>query len=250
MAVFCPGCGSKISVQPESPGGNVECPRCQSTFATAGLKSADGAPPPKRFRPKKAGGSKLGVVAIVMSVLLVVIVGAATTLYFTGHLGRWFGGSGSITGGPNQPAWQEYTNAEGRFRILFPGTPTRDTIPPPSRLKAGAKPTVVSFTVGAPDVTYSVAFEDFGGSETPEQFIDKQRTELTAGRGGKLTSEKDVTSGQNKGKEFIVEASKSGAVHMRFIVAGRRLYKVMALGTAKPLDSRDVAKFFDSFRIK
>jgi hypothetical protein len=245
MVVFCPGCGSKISVEPESPGGNVECPRCHSTFATAGLKSGDDAPPPKRFRPKKAVRSKLAVVAIVASVLLVTLGGAAAALYFTGHLGRWFGGSGSITGGPNQPSWQEYSNAEGRFRVLFPGTPTREI----SRLRTGAKATIVSFTAVTPDVTYSVAFEDFVGQESPEQFVEKQRSDLTAGRGGKLIGEKDVTVGQYKGKEFVVEVPKQGTAHIRFIVAGHRLYKAMAVGAHKPPDAGDVAKFFDSFRI-
>jgi hypothetical protein len=249
MVVFCPGCGSRISVQPESPGGNVECPRCHSTFATAGLKSADDAPPPRRFRPKKTGRSKLAITAIVLSVLIVVLGSTATALYFTGHLSRWFGGSGAIYGILNQPAWQEYKNTEGRFRVSFPGTPTRDTIPPPSRLKAGAKPKVISFTAETPDATYSVAFEDFGGSETPEQFIDKQGTELTAGRGGKVISEKDVTVGQAKGKEFVVEVPNRGTAHMRFIVAGRRLYKLTAIGARKAPDPGDVAKFFESFRL-
>jgi hypothetical protein len=248
MVVFCPGCGSRISAEPESPGGNVECPRCHSTFPTAGLKSADDAPPPKRFRPKKAGRGKLAVTAIVMAVLLVVGGGAAAALYFTGHLTRWVGGP-SPSSGPNQPSWQEYTNAEGRFHVLFPGTPTRDTVPPPSRLKAGSKPRVVSFTAGTPDATYSVALEDFGGSESPEQFIEKQRAELSAGHGGKLVSEKDVTVGQYKGKEFVVEVPNRGTAHMRFIVAERRLYKLMATGARTAPDQGEVSRFFGSFGI-
>ena len=182
-----------------------------------------------------------------MAILLIVVGGTAAGLYFTGHLGRWFGGSGTI--GAVQLEWKEYVNADARFRVLFPGTPTRDTIPPPSRLKSGAKPTVVSFTVDTPDVTYSVAFEDFAGSQTPEQFIDTQRTDLTTGRSGRLISEKDVTVDKYKGKAFVIETPNRGTVHMQFVVAGRRLYKLMAVALEKAPDAGDVAKFFGSFRI-
>ena len=134
--------------------------------------------------------------------------------------------------------------------MLFPGTPTRDTIPPPSQLKGGAKPKVVSFTVETPDVKYSIAYEDFDqGSDTPDQFIERQRTDLAAGRGGKLVSEKDVTAGPHKGKEFVVEVPKVGTAHMRFFAAGRRLYKVTAVGSRRPPEPAEVAKLFDSFQI-
>jgi hypothetical protein len=245
MVVFCPGCGSKISVEPAAPGGNVECPRCHSRFSTEGLKSAEATTPPKKFRPKKKGGGRFVGVLIVLVVVLVFGAGAAA-LYFSGIVGHH--GPVSNTGSPNQASWQEYTNAEGRFSVLFPGTPTRDTIPPPSRLKGG-KPRVVSYTVDTPSATYSVALEDFDGKETPDQFIGKQRSDLSAGRGGKLVSEKDVTVDTNRGKDFVVEVPNRGAAHIRFVAAGRRLYKLMVVGTGKPPDSHDVAKFFDSFRI-
>lgn len=125
MVVFCPGCGSRISVEPEAPGGNVECPRCHSTFATAGLKSAEDAPQPKRFRAKKKSGGKAGVVLIALAVLLVLGGGATAVLYFTGVIGNR---SVQTHGSPNQPVWQEYANAEGRFSILFPDTPTREEV--------------------------------------------------------------------------------------------------------------------------
>ena len=171
MVVFCPGCGAKISVQPETPGGDVQCPRCHSTFPTAGVKSATDVPPPKRFRPKKAGRSKFAVASI------------------------------------------------------------------------------VSFTADTPDAVYSVAYEDFDRPEAAEQFVAKQRADLTAGKGGKLVGEKDVTAGPHKGKEFVVEVPGRGTAHIRFVPAGRRLYKVTALGTGKPPDAGEVAKLFESFQI-
>ncbi len=86
------------------------------------------------------------------------------------------------------PAWQEYANAEGRFRVLFPGTPTREVVTPPGRPKANARPLAVSFTVETPDATYAVAYEDLDAKTgSAEQLIEKHRGEAASGRAGKLT---------------------------------------------------------------
>ncbi len=259
MVVFCPGCGAKISVatDPADPAGkSVECPKCHSRFSTAGVKPTADGPPPKKLRKKKPG-SRLTGCLILLLVVLVLGGGTAAVLYFTGYLDRFTGRPPSVKTGPGpataQPAWQEYVNQEGKFRVLFPGTPTREVITPPGRSKAAARPLAVVFTVDTPDVIYSVAFQDFdpsgkvGGS--PEQFIQRQHEELTSGRSGKLVSEKDVTAGANKGKDFVVEAPGGGTVHMRFLAAGRRMYKLSALGRHGPPPAGDVSKFFDSFQV-
>ena len=250
MVVFCPSCGSRISVEPGDPlsagtppGGEVTCPRCQSRFSTGGLKPADHAPPPRRFKPKQAGRGKRVGVLIVLGVLLLLGGGAAGVLWYIGILGKLtrFSGPGK------QAQWTEYTNAEGRFTVMFPDAPTRDTVPPPSRLKASQKPRIVSFTVEHTSGSYSVAYEDFDGKETPEQFIDKWKADLTGGKNTKLVSEKDVTTGTERGKDFLAEVNGRTA-HVRFIPSGKRLYKLQVVGASKPPEARDVAKFMDSFR--
>jgi hypothetical protein len=257
MVVFCPGCGAKISAEPRPGATTVTCPRCRSTFSTAGLKSAPDAPAPQRFRKKKSPRGKLAGVGILLLVLLLLGGGTAAVLYFTGLLGRWTGSAGGVSGPggtptATAPTWLDYVSAEGKFRVLFPGAPTRETIPPPGRSKS-AKPRVVFFTAEAADVKYSVAYEDFDqsgpGADTPEQFIQKQHNQLAGGRGGKLLDEKDVALGPHKGKELMVEVPGEGTARIRFFAAGRRLYKLTALGKTHPPDPGETAKFFDSFQI-
>jgi hypothetical protein len=255
MVVFCPGCGAKISAWPGPDNPDVQCPRCHSSFSTAGLKPAADAPPPRRFRKKTSGGSQLAGALILLAVLTMLGVGTAAVLYVTGAFGR---GSSGSAGAPvpsglksaPAPVWQEYVNPEGKFRILFPGTPTREVFSRPGRSKA-AKVKITSFTAETPDVTYSVAYDDFDPPRTdaPEQFLQRQHDELTAGRGGKLVSAKDVAAGSHNGKELVVEVPNRGTAHMRFVVAGRRLYKLTALGAHRPPEAAEVAKFFDSFQI-
>jgi hypothetical protein len=248
MVVFCPGCGAKISVDPAPARPDVRFPRCQSAFSTAGLKPAADAPPPRRFRKKKNGGSGAGVGAFAV-VLLLLAGGAWAVWYFADGFGRRTIRSGSTTDPgrpPAAPEWHEYVNADGKFRVLVPGTPTRDVWALPGRGKAGKK--AVSFTADAPDAKYGVAYADFDQPGDVDKFVQRQPGEL-ASRGGKLLGEKDVAAGPHKGKEFLVEVPGQGTAHIRFYVVGRRLYKVMAHGADRPPPPADVARFLDSFQI-
>ena len=129
----------------------------------------------------------------------------------------------------------------------MPSTPTRDLVRAPGR---SGKVLATSFTAETPTATYSVAYQDFDGKQSsPEQTIDQSRADLSVGKGGKLAGEKDVTAGSVKGKEFTADVPGHGTATMRFFVSGRRLYKLMVVGTGKSPDPHDVAKFLDSFRI-
>jgi hypothetical protein len=244
MIVFCPSCGSRISVEPAAPGGDVTCPRCRSQFSTGGLKPADNVRPTRRFKSKKAGGGKIAGALFVLVVLLVVGGGAAG-LYYGGVFARHAGGTSKSGAAP--PSWQEFTSADGRFTVELPGTPEREHVKAPGR---SAKVLATTYSVETSAATYTVAIQDFDGKQTPEQLIDQSRADLSAGKSGKLLGEKDVTAGDTKGKEFVAEVPNRGKAYIRFFIAGRRVYKLMAVGTGgKSPDEGDVAKFMDSFRV-
>jgi hypothetical protein len=177
-------------------------------------------------------------------VVLLLLGGGTVGLYYGGVFNRHTGGtSNTIT---NPPAWQEYTNAEGRFSIEFPGTPTREVVRSPGR---SGKVLAVTFTAEASGVTYSVAFQDFDGKQTPEQVVDQSRADLLAGKSGKLLGEKDVSAGDWKGKDFVADVPNHGKAHMRFFVVGKRLYKLTAVGAGASPSERNVVKFMGSFRV-
>lgn len=240
MVVFCPSCGSKISVEFAVPGGDVECPRCHSRFATSGLKSAADAPQPKRFRPKKAGRGKLGTFLIVFVSLLILGGGTTAILYFTGVI--HFPGSRSVSGVSSPPGWREFESSEAHVRGIFPGEPKRTV----RRTKD------VAFEMEKNGVAYGIVFADLdqanARNKTPEQIIQQQHDQWAAGKKGKLVSEKTVTAGSYKGKEFVVDLP-SGQAHLRYFADGRRLYTVIVVGKTNSPDPADVAAFFDAFAI-
>jgi hypothetical protein len=243
MVVFCPGCGSKISVEPEAPGGSVECPRCHSTFATAGLKSTDNSVPVKRFRPKKAGRSILTNVLLVLAVLLILGAGTTAALWFAGviHFSGSTGGFETVKS-KGRPGWKEFDSSEAHVRALFPGDPKR----------AVRRTKDVAFELEKDGAAYGIVFADLDQArikgKTPEQIIQQQHDQWSAGAGGKLVSEKDVSAGAVQGKEFVVDLP-SGKAFFRYFATGRRLYTVVVVGKTRPPDPADVAMFLDSFEI-
>jgi hypothetical protein len=182
----------------------------------------------------------------VVSVLLVVLGGSAAALHFSGHLGRWFGGSGATRPGGGsavRPGWKEFESSEAHVRALFPGTPKRTL----RRTKD------VAFELEKDGVAYGIVYADLDQTrvrdKTPEQLIQQQHDQWASGAGGKLVSEKDVTVGGHKGKEFVVDLPGQGKAYLRYFADGRRLYTVMAVGKTRAPDPADVAALFDSFEI-
>jgi hypothetical protein len=260
MKVFCPGCGAKIDVQPAPGDTDVQCPRCHSTFSTEGIKAAPADPAPRpAFRKKKKPGGRFVGALIFVVVLLVLGGGTAAVLYFTGvfrplHTEATSTASNSAkTGGTGSVAvpenWKPFESSEAKFAALFPGSPRRD--PRTAHLSSGTRVRDVAFELEEGGVAYGVVYADMDQrglrSLTPEQYIDQQRQALASS--GKLQSEKDVTVGPYKGKEFVIDAPGQGKAFMRYFAAGRRLYSLVVKGKSRAPEPNEVAKFFDSFRI-
>jgi hypothetical protein len=252
MVIFCPGCGAKISAQPTPDSPDVQCPRCKSTFNVDGVKATATAAPP-RVRKKKASGGKAAGVLIFVLVLALLGGGTAGVLYLAGVIGSHSspgpavkapvsssGSTATVTAG-----WKDFENSEAKFSARFPGDPKRTQRPARGRVRD------VAYELEVNGVAYGVVYADLDKAgltnTTPEQYIEQQHQALA--NGGKLQSEKSVTLGSYKGKEFVFEVPNQGTAHMRFYAAGRRLYSVLVVGKSRSPAPTDVAALFDSFRI-
>jgi hypothetical protein len=234
MNLFCPGCGTRISAAPSplDADGTVVCPRCHSRFSTSGVVATAPAEPKKKFKPKKKGGGAAVAIGVGLCVLVLIGAGAAA-MYFAG----WFSRSPSseiTTKGPggSVTTWREYSSAEGRFKAMLPGTP--------ERIVRARKD--VEFRVDAAHVQASVVFADL-----PERMPAEKL--MVAPPGSKMIGERELELGQHRGREIIADIPNRGIVHMRYYLAGKRLYTVMIVGKSAPAAEADVARLFDSFQI-
>jgi len=65
---------------------------------------------------------------------------------------------------------------------------------------------------------------------------------------GKPTSEKEITILGHPGRELQID-TRNGPMKVRMILAGNRLYQLMAGGKPSMISDKDVQTFMDSFKI-
>ena len=161
--------------------------------------------------------------------------------------------------------WKEFTSKEGRFSVLFPGTPTKNdrNLDTP----AGPVPTH-GFLVQSDVSVYYLSYSEFPnvGRLTPQdqkEMLDSSRNDVI-NDGAKLISEADVTVGGTPGRELLAE--KDGMIlRARIAYINGRLFNLIigvqantAFTKGKPsanvadrteLFEQISAKFFDSFKL-
>jgi len=131
--------------------------------------------------------------------------------------------------------WKTFSSPEGRFSILFPGTPV-------SRVSevqtSSGKVTVHTVTLKLPESFYHVSYLDYPNYVEGEEFTKKS---LDAGRDGmlarnkgtKLLAERPITIGSFHGREFLIlQDGISFGIMETYVVRGR-LYEMAILVPAE-----------------
>ena len=172
--------------------------------------------------------------------------------------------SPAVTESP-PPNWQEFSSAEGGFKVLLPGIPANST----DTVDTIAGPLVThNYVLETKLGAYFVAYLDLSlPSNEPEvirRVLDGGRDEALS-RGGKLLDESDITLDGIVGRELIVDKDGMIIRTRMFLLKGGRTYQAVfgttpevAFKNGKPsanagdrTDSYEAisAKFFNSFRI-
>ena len=153
--------------------------------------------------------------------------------------------------GAQVAAWQEFTSREGRFSVLFPGKPLHQEANEPSPL--GEIAGHLYGVTTSPNGGFFVGYHDF--PMLPNVRIDRRRA-LTGARDGAirnvqgtLETEKRLTLNGHPGREFAASAPMGVRVRARLYFVGNRMYSVIATGSREELNSPDVGKFLESFKL-
>jgi hypothetical protein len=161
--------------------------------------------------------------------------------------------------------WKEFTSKEGRFSVLFPGTPTKND----RNLDTPAGPVAThGFMVQSDVSAYYLSYSEFPKASvlTPQdqrEMLDSSRNHVITD-GAKLISEADISVAGTLGRELLAE--KNGMIlRARFAYVNGRLYNLIigvqantAFTTGKPsanaadrteLFEEISTKFFNSFKL-
>jgi hypothetical protein len=154
-----------------------------------------------------------------------------------------------LAGCGRRTEFQEFASAEGRFTVLFPGTPEE-------RLRRGVGVAVRSFVVRQADGAYAVSFADLPipVGEDDEQIqarLDRAREGVLLNEDATLTTAAPITlAGKHPGQ--AVEAAlpdRGGVLRARVYLVDRRLYRVSVKGTRSFTDSPAADRFLDSLSL-
>jgi hypothetical protein len=146
--------------------------------------------------------------------------------------------------------WQEFISAEGRFRVLMPGTPKLEDSVVHTRL--GSLP-VKAYDCNSGDHEFAVFFGDLDSGNleniSPEEWIDAVRDIYIVRSKANLLAEKKLSGRGLLGKETRYELSVGWVVVRRMYAANRRIYTVNFSRKQRDIPEDILAHFFDSFQI-
>src|SRR5262249_44896813 len=149
-------------------------------------------------------------------------------------------------------SWEKFSPATGGFRILLPGSPITQTKTMPTPV-GPAKMTMYTASAEEGSRIYMVGFVVFPlaipGSEADE-VLDGFAQGVVQPIKGKVISKKDITLGDNKGKEIEIELLNGELVgRARVYVVKDRMYAVKAMAPKDNADTKEFEKFLDSFEL-
>ncbi|MBD2563259.1 MULTISPECIES: hypothetical protein [Nostoc] len=156
---------------------------------------------------------------------------------------------------PVQPQWKLYTPPDGRFTILMPGSPNRNT---QSQKTYMGEINLEIFVAQPPkqQVAYVVTYNDFpysyGEMADPQAVLNNARDMALKTTKSNLISQRNIRSSNNHpGKEIEYINSGGKITKSRMYVAEGRLYQVMAITTKKQQKTlaKTITGYLNSFHV-
>jgi uncharacterized protein (TIGR03067 family) len=145
------------------------------------------------------------------------------------------------TGPAPAAEWKEYTPASKTFTVKMPGKVTE------GKLNAQA----TTYACVQTNASFLVAVADLSATDAQagaDKVLDTYKGQFTALPGLKITSEQKITLGSHTGREWLVDWPGQGTKKIRAYIAGKQAFTLQA-GPVKKENEKDLATFFDSFRI-
>ena len=172
--------------------------------------------------------------------------------------------AGAVSADPAQPVWsagapqaaapagapvQTYTSTDGRFSVLFPGTPKLEA--QPIHLKNGETTTLYEFEFSADDdkASYIVMYNDYAAdviAGAPDALL--QRTEAGAVVGKTLLTETAIDLHGVPGRAYTAKDSDGYNYDVHEFLSGTRFYQLI-ITTAKGDSATHRDLFMNSFSI-
>ncbi|RCJ36973.1 hypothetical protein A6770_15225 [Nostoc minutum NIES-26] len=156
---------------------------------------------------------------------------------------------------PAQPKWKLFTAPDGRFTILMPGTPNRNTQAQKTYMGEINLETFIVQPLKQ-EVAYIVAYNDFpysyGEITNPQAILNDARDMALKTTKSNLIRQRSIRSlNGHPGKEIEYINAGGKITKSRMYVAEGRLYQVMAITTKKQQKTlaKTITGYLNSFQV-
>jgi hypothetical protein len=156
----------------------------------------------------------------------------------------------------NPSAWKVFSSSEGRFTIMFPGTPTEKNN---SSNITGGRVANHEFTLKT-TAFYGISYTDFPVDVEQEaairkQILDAVRDIVAAQTKGKVLSEEDISLDGHPSRRIKLAFANGGIMRVIACAVGKRMYQVFVITPREALapdggkfDEMRTNKFLNSFK--
>jgi len=142
-------------------------------------------------------------------------------------------------------AQEKYESKEGRYSVKFPDKPSTVT-------KKANDADVVTALTKKGDAAYLVTYSDLPAATVKnakaKDLLVKGETALVARQKAKLLDSKDVEVGKHPGRLVLAE-QENGHLRVLIVLAGNRVYQVVATGPKGVVSGPEGDAFFESFTV-
>lgn len=139
------------------------------------------------------------------------------------------------------PPWASFEPEGVGFSVIMPGKPVETITKRPTY-------TLHSFTVTQGRSIFSASYSDYTTALDPSTSITANIDKFNKSLDARLLTTREITLDGRSGVEFTAETDALN-VRSRVFVTGKRMFQVVALVFKDVDDTRNVDRFFDSFKL-
>jgi len=142
-------------------------------------------------------------------------------------------------------SWIDYNSEKGLFTVMLPNEPKVTSI-------TREEYTAHSVLSKTNSVQYKIVYSVHNNQLSPSDkilFIDNAKSIFVNTKKSKIKAEKDITIGNNRGKEIKLITQQKQCIYYRIFFNNNILYTLYVLSDKKFAPKKEKVKFFDSFKL-
>ena len=147
--------------------------------------------------------------------------------------------------------WRQFTPKDGGFTVALPSVPTEKKRQ--AKSSNGTVEIVIYTCEPASDVIFVVGVTEYPNLETDggeDKRLRNARDGAIENSKGKLIHERKIQLSGHPGRELWIQTEGDGMIHTRLYAVKQRLVQTMAIGPKESVETKAVAAFMDSLKLK